>query len=194
MTRPPGHTKDGRISPLHLAAAEGQFDVVRYLLAAGARPQPVDRWAERSCPMPEHAATPRSWRRCGSTPKTTPSFPSRRQARGSSGMSDNDVAGARVVAVLLADGWHRIVPGSFRVGPLSFGADAGPGTPGFRFEEANAGRPYQPTVLAGPLGSIIAVRQVSSAVRRIGDLDRARAAHDAQRADQGARLLAGASR
>ena len=37
-------------------------------------------------------------------------------------MSDNDVAGGRVVAVLLADGWHRIVPGSFRVGPLSFGA------------------------------------------------------------------------
>jgi hypothetical protein len=109
-------------------------------------------------------------------------------------MSDNDVAGGRVVAVLLADGWHRIVPGSFRVGPLSFGAEAGPGTPGFRFEEADAGRPYQPTVLAGPLGSIIAVRQVSSAVRRIGDLDRARAAHDAQRPDQGARLLAGASR
>jgi ankyrin repeat protein len=36
--------KDGRISPLHLAAAEGQLDVVRYLLAAGAGPQPVDRW------------------------------------------------------------------------------------------------------------------------------------------------------
>ena len=75
-------------------------------------------------------------------------------------MSDNDVAGGRVVAVLLADGWHRIVPGSFRVGPLSFGAEADPGTPGFRFEEADAGRPYQPTVLAGPLDSIIAVRQV----------------------------------
>ena len=109
-------------------------------------------------------------------------------------MSDNDVAGGRVVAVLLADGWHRIVPGSFRVGPLSFGADAGPGTPGFRFEEADAGRPYQPTVLAGPLGSIIAVRQVNSAVRRIGDLDLARAAHDGHRADHGARLLAGAGR
>jgi hypothetical protein len=109
-------------------------------------------------------------------------------------MSDNDVAGGRVVAVLLADGWHRIVPGSFRVGPLSFGAEAGPGTPGFRFEEADAGRPYQPTVLAGPLGSIIAVRQVSSAVRRIGDLDRARAAHDGQRADQGARLRVRAGR
>ena len=103
-------------------------------------------------------------------------------------MSDNDVAAARVVAVLLADGWHRIVPGSFRVGPLSFEAEAGPGTPGFRFEEADAGRPYQPTVLAGPLDSIIAVRQVSPAVRRIDEPDWARAARNGQRADQGARL------
>jgi hypothetical protein len=103
-------------------------------------------------------------------------------------MSENHVAGARVVAVLLADGWHRIVPGSFRAGPLSFEAGAGPGTPGFRFEEADAGRPYQPTVLAGPLASIIAVRQVTPAARRLGDLDRARAAHNGQHADQGARL------
>lgn len=103
-------------------------------------------------------------------------------------MSDKTIAGARVVAVLLADGWHRIVPGSFRVGPLRFEAEAGPGTPGFRFEEADAGRPYQPTVLAGPLDSIIAVRQVTPAVRRIGDADRARAANHGQRADQGARL------
>ena len=29
-------------------------------------------------------------------------------------MSGNDIAVGRVVAVLLADGWHRIVPGSFR--------------------------------------------------------------------------------
>ena len=99
-----------------------------------------------------------------------------------------------MVAVLLADGWHRIVPGSFRVGPLSFGAEAGPGTPGFRFEEADAGRPYQPTVLAGPLDSIIAVRQVTPAMRRIGDPDRARAAHNGQRAGQRARSLVRAGR
>ena len=109
-------------------------------------------------------------------------------------MSGNDVTATRVVAVLLADGWHRVVPGSFRVGPLSFGAEAGPGTPGFHFEEADAGRPYQPTVLAGPLGSIIAVRQVTPAALRVGDLDRARAAHDAQRADQGTRLRIRAGR
>ena len=34
-------------------------------------------------------------------------------------MSGNDIAAAGVVAVLLADGWHRIVPGSFRVGPIT---------------------------------------------------------------------------
>ena len=74
--------------------------------------------------------------------------------------------------------------------PGSAGDDPPPEPPGFRFEEADAGRPYQPTVLAGPLSSIIAVRQVPPAVRRIGDLDRARAAHNGHRADQGTRLLA----
>ncbi len=185
---------DGR-TPLHLAAAEGQPEVVRYLLAAGAGPQPTDRWGGTPAvrrrsqrPHPDRSAAPPAHRR------QRPPSPSRRQARGSSGMSDNDVAGARVVAVLLADGWHRIVPGSFRVGPLSFGAEAGPGTPGFRFEEAEAGRPYQPTVLAGALDSIIAVRQVTPATRRIGDLDQARAAHEGQRADQGAQLRIRAGR
>jgi hypothetical protein len=103
-------------------------------------------------------------------------------------MSGNDVTGVNVVAVLLADGWHRIVPGSFWVGSLSFGAHPDLGVPGFRFEEADAGRPYQPAVLAGPLDSIIAVRQVTPAVRRIGDPGRARATHDGQRADQAVRL------
>jgi hypothetical protein len=109
-------------------------------------------------------------------------------------MSGNDIAVSRVVSVLLADGWHRIVPDSFRVGLLSFEAEAGPGTPGFRFEEADAGRPYQPAVLAGPLDSIIAVRQAGPATRRTGDADRARTAHNGHRADQAARLLAGAGR
>jgi len=90
-------------------------------------------------------------------------------------MSDNEVA-ARVVAVLLADGWHRIIPGSFSVGPLGFGTGADLGVPGFRFAEADAGRPYQPTMLAGPLNSIIAVRQVTPAVRRVGNPARALAA------------------
>ena len=103
-------------------------------------------------------------------------------------MSDNEVAETRVIAVLLADGWHQIVPGSFSVGPLDFGARAYLGTLGFRFEEADAARPYQPPVLAGPLDSIIAVRQVSPAVRRIDEPDWARAARNGQRADQGARL------
>ena len=109
-------------------------------------------------------------------------------------MSQNEVAAARVVAVLLADGWHRIVPSSFSVGPLGFGAGVNLGVPGFRFEEADAGSPYQPTVLAGPLDSIIAVRQATPAVRRIGDSDRARAAHNGHRADHGARLPVRADR
>ena len=77
-------------------------------------------------------------------------------------MSDTGPPGGTVVAVLLADGWHPIVPGSFTIGPLGYGAGPDPGAPGFRFQEADAGRPYQPTTLAGPLDSIIAVRQVTS--------------------------------
>jgi len=104
-------------------------------------------------------------------------------------MNDTLIATTKVVAVLIADGWHRIVPGSFRVGPLSFEPEAGPGTPGFRFEEeAETGGPYRPATLAGPLGSIIAVRQVAPAPRRIGAPDRALTAHHGQRAGHGAFL------
>ncbi len=92
-------------------------------------------------------------------------------------MSDNDVAISRVISVLLADGWHHTVPGSFSVGPLGLGA-ADLRVAGFCFEEADAGRPYQPTVLAGPLDSIIAVRQITPAVQGIGDPDRAREPRD----------------
>jgi hypothetical protein len=109
-------------------------------------------------------------------------------------MSENGVAATSVVAVLLADGWHRIVPSSFSAGPLSFGAGPDRGVPGFRFEEAQAGRPYQATVLAGPLDSIIAVRQVTRAARRVRDLDRARAEHLGRRAEEGTRLRVRAGR
>jgi hypothetical protein len=101
-------------------------------------------------------------------------------------MSDSCIAVGRVISVLLADGWHRTVPGSFSVGPLSFGAGADPGVPGFCFEEADAGRPYSPAMLTGPLSSIIAVRQVTPAVRRIGAQDHERgAARGGQRAAHG---------
>ena len=87
-------------------------------------------------------------------------------------MSVTTIAPAKVVAVLLADGWHRIVSGSFSVGPLGFGGASGPGALGFRFEEADAGSPYRPTMLAGPLGSILAVRQVGSAAGHPAELAR----------------------
>jgi hypothetical protein len=109
-------------------------------------------------------------------------------------MSADESAAPRVAAVLLSDGWHRIVPRSFSVGPLDFGVGADLSVPGFRFEEADAGSPYQPTVLAGPLDSIIAVRQVTPIARRIDDLDRAGAVHIGQRADQSARLRVRAGR
>ena len=99
-------------------------------------------------------------------------------------MRDNDVTAGKVIAVLLADGWHRIVRGSFSVGPLGLGASADLGVPGFSFEEADVGSPNQPTMLAGPLDSIIAVRQVAPATRRVGDLDRARAARYGHPADE----------
>jgi hypothetical protein len=96
-------------------------------------------------------------------------------------MSASEVTAARVVAVLLADGWHQIVPGSFSVGPLGFGAASDLGVPGFQFEEADVGSPYKPAVLAGPLDSVMAVRQVGPASRRTGGPDRATAAHNGHR-------------
>jgi hypothetical protein len=98
-------------------------------------------------------------------------------------MSYTDMASAEVVAVLLPDGWHQVVPGSFAVGALVFCAEVDPGRIGYRFEEADPGRPYRPASLAGPLDSIIAVRQITPAAGRISDLDRARAAHGGHRAD-----------
>jgi hypothetical protein len=78
-------------------------------------------------------------------------------------MNGTTIATTNVVAVLLADGWHRVVQGSFSVGALGFGADADLGTPGFCFEEADHGSPYRPAALAGPLSSVLAVRLAASA-------------------------------
>jgi hypothetical protein len=108
-------------------------------------------------------------------------------------MSTNDTAAAKVVAVLLADGWHQVIRGSFSVGPLGLGAHANLGGLGFRFEEADAGSLHRPTSLAGPLDSVIAVRQVTSTVTHLADLDRARAAHNGHGADQGPRWRVRAS-
>jgi hypothetical protein len=76
-----------------------------------------------------------------------------------------------VIAVLLADGWHRVVQGSFSVGALNFGAGDDPDVLGFWFEEADNGSPYRPAALAGPLNSILAVRQVGAA-RQTRELSR----------------------
>jgi hypothetical protein len=80
-------------------------------------------------------------------------------------MTSTDIATATVVAVLLADGWHQIAPGSFHVGPLCFDAGADPGVPGYRFEEANTASPYGPVTLAGPLTAMLAVRQAATSRR-----------------------------
>jgi hypothetical protein len=88
-------------------------------------------------------------------------------------MSGTTIAAAKVIAVLLADGWHRVVRGSFSVGTLGFGADAEAGLAGFTFEEADNGSPHRPATLAGPLTSILAVRQAGSAAGYSGELPRA---------------------
>jgi hypothetical protein len=93
-------------------------------------------------------------------------------------MSSNMIAPATVVAVLLADGWHRVVRGSFSVGAMHFGAHADAGVLGFSFEEADNGSPYRPAALAGPLTSILAVRQAASAARHHpGELTRPATRH-----------------
>ncbi|HET6988419.1 MAG TPA: hypothetical protein VFI00_17470 [Kribbella sp.] len=70
---------------------------------------------------------------------------------------------ARVVAVLLADGWHYVVPGSFTVGPLGFGVDDN--RLGFRFDEDDD-TADEPTSITGALDTLLAIRQ--SPVRGIG--------------------------
>ena len=65
-----------------------------------------------------------------------------------------------VVAVLLADGWHRVASGSFTIGALSFGDPDG-GVLGYRFEEVSEASPYGPAAMAGPLEALLAVRQIT---------------------------------
>jgi hypothetical protein len=71
------------------------------------------------------------------------------------------VVPAKVVAVLLADGWHHVSPGSFTVGTLGFGTHDDIGMLGYSFEEADNSGPYGPAVLAGRLDALLAVRQVT---------------------------------
>ena len=96
-------------------------------------------------------------------------------------MSGTTIATSKVTAVLLADGWHRIIQGSFSVAALRFGAEADPGVLGFCCEEADMGSPYRPATLAGPLNSVLAVRQVGSArqTRELGHVAASRWAHSA---------------
>jgi hypothetical protein len=75
------------------------------------------------------------------------------------------ITASRVVAVLLADGWHHITPGSFSVGQLDFGTDDVRGGLGYRFEKAEPGNPYGPATYAGPFGAVLALRQIASARR-----------------------------
>jgi hypothetical protein len=74
-------------------------------------------------------------------------------------MSNLPVNAARVVAVLLADGWHHITPGSFTVGTLAFGPEGAGDELGYDFEEAASTSPYGPATFAGPLSAVLAMRQ-----------------------------------
>jgi len=77
------------------------------------------------------------------------------------------VDAGNVVAVLLADGWHKVTSGSFTIGPMGFGD--GDGVLGYRFEELDDASPYGPVTLAGPLEALLAIRQAAPrATRRPG--------------------------
>ncbi len=78
-----------------------------------------------------------------------------------SGAHQLPVAPATVVAVLLADGWHKVASGSFTIGALGFGDHDDRGVLGYRFEEIAEASPYGPATLAGPLDALLAVRQVT---------------------------------
>jgi hypothetical protein len=67
-----------------------------------------------------------------------------------------------VVAVLLADGWHRVSLGSFTVGAFSLATHTDTKTLGYRFEDADDPNAQGPTILAGPLQAVLAIRQSKS--------------------------------
>jgi len=94
----------------------------------------------------------------------------------------HDIAADTVVAVMLADGWHRVARGSLVISPVGFGPGADLGVPGFRFAEV-PGIPFQPTMLAGPVNSIIAVRLMSPSRARLTSRDRAGPSHVGPPAD-----------
>jgi hypothetical protein len=87
-------------------------------------------------------------------------------------MNGTKISPATVVAVLLADGWHQVLRGSFSAGALGFGGEVDPDVLGFCFDEADNGNLHRPAALAGPLASILAVRQDGSATRHPGELGR----------------------
>jgi hypothetical protein len=72
---------------------------------------------------------------------------------------------ADIVAVLLHDGWHRVNPGSFTTGTFGLTTDD-TGVPGYHFEEADNASPHPPATLAGPLDTLLAIRQVTRRTRR----------------------------
>jgi hypothetical protein len=79
------------------------------------------------------------------------------------------LAAGNVVAVLLADGWHKVTSGSFTVGRLGFGDGDGRDVLGYRFEELDDASPYGPATLAGPLEALLAIRQVTPRATRCPD-------------------------
>jgi hypothetical protein len=84
-----------------------------------------------------------------------------------SAVPDSPIASEEVVAVLLADGWHRVSSGTFTVGGFDFDTTGtGSGRLGFRFVEATDAPAYAPATLAGPLDALLAVRQVTPRTRR----------------------------
>ena len=72
---------------------------------------------------------------------------------------------AEVVAILLADGWHRVVEARSQSARWASVSTPTWARSGSGAEEVDHGSPYRPAALVGSLSSILAVRQVNSAAR-----------------------------